>query len=59
MKKILVLFVAFICFILPAFADENAVLPSESGVVLSVENIYSDNNSEQQGTQQIAKVKIL
>ena len=59
MKKILVLIFAFICFILPAFADENAVLPSETGVVLSVENFYSDNNSEQQGTQQIAKVKIL
>ena len=61
MKKILVLFVLIITiFARPAFAqNEESILPSETGAVMSVENIYSDDNPNQQGTQQIVKVKIL
>ena len=61
MRKILTfLLILFIGFISPVFAEnEDSVLPSETGVVQSIENIYSDDNAGQQGTQQIAKVKIL
>lgn len=61
MKKILVLFVLIITiFARPAFAqNEESILPSETGAVMSVENIYSDDKPNQQGTQQIVKVKIL
>ena len=61
MRKILtVLLILFIGFITPVLAEnEESVLPSETGAVMSVENIYSDDNPNQQGTQQIVKVKIL
>ena len=61
MRKILAfLLILFIGFVTPVLAEnEDSVLPSETGVVQSIENIYSDDNAGQQGTQQIAKVKIL
>lgn len=59
MKKFLVLLFILVAFINPVKADENAVLPSETGVVQAVENIYNDDENSQQGTKQIVTVKVL
>lgn len=59
MKKIFLAFFILLNLVHPAFANEDAILPSETGVVESIENIYNDNENSQQGTQQIVSVKIL
>ena len=59
MKKILVLLLMLIGFIHPVFADEDSVLPSETGVVQAVESIYNDDENSQQGTKQVVTVKVL
>ena len=62
MRKILVLLLFCMLSFLPAFADgdQDSVLPSETGVVESIQ--YEDAPNLQQGdnnVKQIVKVKIL
>ena len=59
MKKILVIIFMIISFIKPVFANEDSVLPSETGVVQSIENIYDDEDNSNEGIKQIVNVKVL
>lgn len=60
MKKFLVLLVIILTgLVMPAFANEDKVMPSEIGVVEAIQNIYNDEEDNQQNTQQIVDVKIL
>lgn len=60
MKKFLVLLVTILTgLVMPAFANEDKVMPSETGVVEAIQNIYNDEEDNQQNTQQIVDVKVL
>lgn len=59
MKKFLLVLFILLNIIHPTLANEDNVLPSETGVVQSIENIYSDDETSQEGTKQIANIKIL
>ncbi len=57
MKKFILIILSMI-FLLPVFAEETVILPSQTGVVQSVQYIDMDENPLNQ-TKQIAEVKIL
>ena len=59
MKKILLALFIIINFLTPVFANEDSVLPSEIGLVESIQNIYNDDETSNEGTKQIVNVKIL
>lgn len=58
MKKIFLILFILIGFVLPVSANEERVLPSETGLVEVIENVYLHGVNEQ-GTKQLVKVKIL
>lgn len=60
MKKLFILFIMFIGFAFPAFADDKAELPSAAGVVENIQ--YEDVQGLQQGdnnVKQIVLIKVL
>lgn len=62
MKKTLLLLLLFFVLInLSAFADEDTILPSEIGIVISIDSvdIEPDNINDQYQLNQISKIKIL
>ena len=60
MKKFLVLLMIILTgLVMPVFANEDKVMPSETGVVEAIQNIYNDEENNQQNTQQIVDVKVL
>ena len=59
MKKFLVLLMIILTgLVMPVFANEDKVMPSETGVVEAIQNIYNDEENNQQNTQKIVDVKI-
>lgn len=57
MKKIFLILISFLFTFVPAFSDEGQILPSETGIVQSVEYIDTDNNIVQ--TKQKVEIKLL
>jgi len=58
-KKFLILLIALFTFTSASFADEDKILPSETGVVLEAVNLYDDESEAQNATNQAVTVKIL
>ncbi len=58
-KKILSLIFVLFTFVLTAFAADEAVIPSEKGVVLQTVNLYADEDENSNSTNQLVTVKIL
>ena len=55
LKKLLVILTCLI-FLLPCFADESNVLPSEIGIVKSIEYVNTNDSIAQ--TKQVVKVRL-
>lgn len=55
--KLLKIFILLLLSLLPAFAEEAKILPSQTGIVKSIQYIDTEDNISQ--TKQLAQVKIL